>query len=135
MAADDDIARAQTLLGNTGRWSDAIVSDAIDSEGGVPEAAVFLLDSAATAAAFEVDVKAGSQSVKASHVAGALTAAADRIRTAYGLAGGVGTIGTILPTTGRDVLGDDCIGRDTSTLAAVYYNGVGVIGHGEDELC
>jgi len=119
MASVADIARAQLLLGGTGRWSDAEVEDAIDAEGSVPAAAVLLLESAATAAAFDPDVTAGSQSVKQSHVAGALRKAAQAIRDDYGLAGGAGTIGVILPTTCRDVLGRDVLGHDRSTLACI----------------
>lgn len=106
MASPADIARAQILLGSTGRWTDQQVSAAIDSEGGVPEACVLLLESAATAAAFEVDVTAGSQSVKQSHVSAALRKAAQQIRDDYELDGAAGQIGTTHTWTGRDVLGD-----------------------------
>lgn len=105
MASPTDIARAQLMLGSTGRWSDVVVGDAIDAEGSVPAACVLLLESAAVAASFDADVSAGSQSVKQSHVASALYAAAQRIRDDYGLAGGAGTISTLTPTTGRPVLG------------------------------
>lgn len=105
MASVGDIARAQIILGSTGRWSDSQVSAAIDADGGVPEGCVLLLESAATAAAFDVDVTAGSQSVKQSHVAAALRQAAQAIRETYGLAGSAGTISTLLPTTGRAILG------------------------------
>lgn len=132
MASTSDITRTQILLGSTGRWSDSQVEDAIDAEGSVPAAAVLLLESAATAAAFDPDVTAGSQSVKQSHVAGALRKAAQAIRDDYGLAGGAGTVGVILPTTGRDVLGQDVIGRDRSTHACI---GRGVIGYGDTCTC
>ena len=121
MASDSDIARAQLLLGDTGRWTDDQVGDAIDAEGGVPAACVLLLESAATAASFDADVKAGSQSVTQSHVANALYRAAQRIRDDYGLAGGAGTLSTVLPTTCRPVLGgtpcaDDAVcGLDSCT--------------------
>lgn len=85
MASPADIARAQIILGNTGEWSDIVVGNTIDSEGGVPEACVFLLESAATAAAFQADVSAGSQRVSQSHVAEALRRAAQSVRETYGL--------------------------------------------------
>ena len=115
MASESDIARAQLLLGGTGRWSDSVVGDAIDAEDGVPAACVLLLESAATAAAFEPDVKAGSQSVTASHVAAALRRAAQSIRDDYGLAGGAGIIGTTSVTTGRNPLGVTHCCHDPST--------------------
>lgn len=105
MASPADIARAQIILGSTDRWTDDTVGDAIDSEGGVPEAAVFLLESAATAAAFQPDVTAGSQSVKQAHVAGELRRAAQRIRNQYDLDGADGQIGTREGGTGRDPMG------------------------------
>lgn len=116
MATQADITRAQLLLGNTGRWSDSEVEDAIDSEGSAAAAAVLLLESAATAAAFDPDVKAGSQSVSQSHVAGALRKAAQAIRDEYSLPGGAGTIGVILPTTNRPVLGGTRCGPDITAL-------------------
>lgn len=106
------------MLGSTGEWSDVTVGAAIDAEGGVPEACVLLLESAATAAAFQPDVKAGSQSVTQSHVADALRKAAQAIRDDYGLPGGAGTITTMQAWSGRDVLGcisdcgNGCIGPD-----------------------
>ncbi len=106
MASEADIARAQLLLGDTGRWSDEVVGETIDSEGGVPEACVLLLESAATAAAFQPGmVKAGSQSITQGGIAAALRDAAQQIRDDYGLAGGVGVISTMQSWSGRDVLG------------------------------
>lgn len=106
MATEAEIARAQLLLGNTGRWSDAEVEDAIDTEGGVPEACVLLLESAATAAAFAPGtVKAGSQSISQANVADALRKAAQAIRDEYELAGSAGSVSTMQGWTGRDVLG------------------------------
>lgn len=116
MADDADIARAQLLLGNTGRWTDDEVGDAIDAEGSVPAAAVLLLESAAVAASFDADVKAGSQSVTQNHVAGALYRAAQRIRDDYGLAGAAGTVSTLLPSTGRPALGGTCYDADDDGL-------------------
>ncbi len=106
MATEADIARAQLILGGTERWSDAVVEDAIDSEGGVPQACVLLLESAATAASFQPGmVKAGSQSITQSNVADALRKAAQQIRDDYGLAGGTGAISTTQTWSGRDPLG------------------------------
>lgn len=105
MASEADIARAQLILGGTSKWSDAVVEDAIDSEGGVPEACVLLLESAATAAAFQADVKAGSQSITQSHVATALRRAAQSVRDTYSLAGSAGLVSTMQGWSGRDVLG------------------------------
>lgn len=108
MASSTDIARAKILLGDTGRWTDQQISDMIDTEGGVPEACVLLLESAAAAASFDPDVTAGSQSVKSAHVSASLRRAAQAIRDRYNLAGAAGTIGTTQGWTGRDVLGMDC---------------------------
>lgn len=129
MATEADIARAQLLLGGTDRWTDEVVGDAIDSEGGVPEACVLLLESAATAAAFNVDVKAGSQSVTQSHVATALRRAAQQIRDDYGLAGATGGISTMNVTSGRNALGviDPCC-LDESTHPGNYCCGGDVTG-------
>ena len=121
MASEADIARAQLILGGTARWSDEVVGEAIDSEGGVPEACVLLLESAATAAAFQPGmVKAGSQSITQGGVSAALRAAAQAIRDDYGLDGGAGVISTMRVTTGRNVLGviDTCI--DPSTHPGNY---------------
>jgi len=130
VASESDIARAQTLLGNTGRWSDEVVSDAIDSEGSVPQACVMLLESAATAAAFQPGmVKAGSQSITQGGISGALRAAAQQIRDDYGLMGGTGVISTMNVTTGRNVLGviDPCC-IDESTHPGNYCCGGDVTG-------
>lgn len=116
MATTADITRAQLMLGGTGRWSDSQVEDAIDTEGSVPAGCVLLLESAATAAAFDPDVTAGSQSVKQSHVAGALRKAAQQIRDDYSLPGGAGTVGVILPTTDRPILGGMRCGPDLTAL-------------------
>lgn len=129
MATEADIARAQLLLGNTGRWSDEIVEEAIDSEGGVPEACVLLLESAATAAAFQPGmVKAGSQSITQSGIAAALREAAQQIRDDYGLAGSAGLISTMCVTSGRNPLGviDYCL--DPSTHPGNYCCGCDVTG-------
>jgi hypothetical protein len=127
VASDADIARAQLILGGTERWSDEVVSDAIDSEGGVPEACVLLLESAATAAAFQPGmVKAGSQSITQGGVAAALRAAAQQIRDDYGLAGGMGVISTMNVTTGRDPISGAttcCTADDPSTCPGNYCDG------------
>lgn len=93
------------MLGNTGRWTDSLVEDAIDAEGSVPAACVLLLESAATAASFDADVKAGSQAVSQAHVAGALFKAAQRIRDDYDLPGAAGSVGVMMTSTARPVLG------------------------------
>lgn len=88
----------------------------------MPEACVLLLESAATAAAFQPDtVKAGSQSITQSGVAAALRAAAQSIRDDYGLAGGAGVMSTMCVTTGRNPLGvvDPCH-TDPSTCPGNY---------------
>lgn len=126
MASASDIARAQLLLGGTDRWTDQVVEDAIDAEGSVPQAAVLLLESAATAASFHVDVKAGSQSVTQSHVASALWRAAQRIRDDYSLAGSTGMISTMNVTTGRDQISGAttcCTADDPSTCPGNYCDG------------
>lgn len=106
MATEAEIARAQLLLGDTGRWSDEVVGDTIDSEGGVPEACVLLLESAATAAAFSpATIKAGSQSISQANVADALRKAAQAIRDDYELEGSAGTVTTMQGWTGRDPIG------------------------------
>lgn len=125
MATEADIARAQILLGSTSRWTDSQVEAAIDDEGSVPAACVLLLESAATAAAFQPGmVKAGSQSITQDGIAGALRAAAQSIRDDYGLPGGVGVISTTNVTTGRDPLGacDPCC-TDPSTCPGNYCDG------------
>lgn len=104
------------MLGNTGRWSDTEVGAAIDSEGSVPAACVLLLESAATAAAFDPDVTAGSQSVKSSHVADARRKAAQRIRDDHGLPRSAGSVSTMQSWTGRDALGMIACECDTTAF-------------------
>lgn len=114
MATEAEIARAQLLLGDTGRWSDEVVGATIDSEGGVPEACVLLLESAATAAAFSpATIKAGSQSISQANVADALRKAAQAIRDEYELAGSAGSVSTMQGWTGRDPLGRAIVDYDS----------------------
>jgi len=101
MASPTQIAECRLLLGGGDRWTDGVISSAIDAEGSVPDAAVLLLDSAATAASFTPDVSAGSQSIRSAHMSDALRRSAQRIRDTYGLRGATGTISTITTT-------DDC---------------------------
>lgn len=91
----------------------------------MPAACVLLLESAATAAAFQPGmVKAGSQSITQGNIAAALRHAAQQIRDDYGLAGGIGVIATTNVTTGRPVLGvvDPCC-VDPSTCPGNYCDG------------